>query len=247
MSSEKINELVESLNNLQTKLQSLDGETRRLGELRGDLKSMASGLTATGKELQAVAVAMIDGATTMRGLDMGATLKRLAEIEQALDTRLCELGKVIDRDITDLGESLRQQVSKQLDALPAQIGPTVALVFDQQFKTTNAAIGLLVKEHQMLTNVLESGIARVLADANERGLVVLNTMTQLQKWLQRVLIDQFASLQKELTQAEARNVAQVKALEISVAAFTKKMRLMVSLVLIVASIGAVGAVISIFV
>lgn len=236
MSSEKINELIESLNNLQTKLQSLDGETRRIGELRGDLKSMASGLTATGKELQAVAGAMIDGATTMRGLDMGATLKRLAEIEQAIDARLLELGKVIDRDITELGESLRQQVSKQLDALPAQIGPTVTLAFDQQFTTTNAAIGLLVKEHQTLKNVLESGIARVVADANERGLVASQTITQVH-----------TGLQKELAQAEARNVAQVKALEISFNAFTQKTRLIVWLVLIVATIGAIGAVISILV
>lgn len=236
MSSEKINELIESLNNLQTKLQSLDGETRRIGELRGDLKSMASGLTATGKELQAVAGAMIDGATTMRGLDMGATLKRLAEIEQAIDARLLELGKVIDRNITELGESLRQQVSKQLDALPAQVGPTVTLAFDQQFTTTNVAIGLLVKEHQTLKNVLESGIARVVADANERGLVASKTITQVH-----------TGLQNELAQAEVRNVAQVKALEISFNAFTQKTRLIVWLVLIVATIGAIGAVISIIV
>ena len=65
MSSETINELVGSLTHLQDKLQKLDGETRRLGELRGDLKSVASSLTATGKELQAVAASMADGAATM--------------------------------------------------------------------------------------------------------------------------------------------------------------------------------------
>ena len=65
MSSETINELVGSLTHLQDKLQKLDGETRRLGELRGDLKSVASSLTATGKEFQAVAASMADGAATM--------------------------------------------------------------------------------------------------------------------------------------------------------------------------------------
>ena len=232
MSSETINELVGSLTHLQDKLQKLDGETRRLGELRGDLKSVASSLTATGKEFQAVAASMADGAATMRTLDMAATLKRLAEIEKALDTRSRELEKVIEREIVQLGESLKLQVSTQLDALPGLIGPTVANAFDKQFATTKSAIDSLVTDadsrHQLLTASVQSGVDNILADTNNRSTAASQALTQLQS-------------------AVARSIAQANAHESALRASIRTTSLMATLAFAVATISAVAAILSIFI
>jgi hypothetical protein len=200
MSSETINKLVGSLNELRIKLDGLNGEARRLGELRGDLKSAASGLTTTGQDLRAVAIALGVGAATMRGLDMVATIKRLEEIELTLDARSRELEQAIDREIAALGESLKQQVSKQLDGLPTQIGSTVALAFDRQFTTTKAAIDSLVADmgasHQTLTVTLQSGVDKILADAKDQSAATSLEMNQFQKSVSAAQTDQLALLTK---------------------------------------------------
>ena len=251
MSSETINELVGSLTHLQDKLQKLDGETRRLGELRGDLKSVASSLTATGKELQAVAASMADGAATMRTLDMAATLKRLAEIEKALDTRSRELEKAIEREIVQLAESLKLQVSTQLDALPGQIGPTVANAFDKQFATTKSAIDSLVTDagarHQSLGASLQSGVDKLLADMSDRSTVASQALSRLQSSVLEASSTQLASMMKALAEAETRNIAQSKALEGALLAGTSKARLMATLAFVVATLGAIASVVSLFV
>jgi hypothetical protein len=250
MSSETINKLVGSLNELQIKLDGLDGEARRLGELRGDLKAAASGLSTTGQDLRTVATALGVGAATMRELDMVATLKRLAEIELALDARSRELEQAIDREITALGESLKQQVSKQLDGLPTQIGPTVALAFDRQFTTTKAAIDSLVADtgarHQTLTVTLQSGVDKILADAKDRGTATSVEMNQFQKSIRAAQVDQLTLLTKALADADARNLAHFKALEATLTDRIGMARLMGTLAFAVATIGAIAAVVSIF-
>ena len=250
MSSETINKLVGSLNELQVKLDGLDGEARRLGELRGDLKAAASGLSTTGQDLRTVATALGVGAATMRELDMGATLKRLAEIELSLEARSHDLKQAIDREITALGESLKQQVSKQLDGLPSQIGPTVALAFDRQFTTTKAAIDSLVADtgarHQTLTVTLQSGVDKILADAKDRGTAASVEMNQFQKSVRAAQADQLALLTKALAEADARNLAHFKALEATLTDRIGMARLIGTLAFVVATIGAMAAVVSIF-
>ena len=250
MPSETINQLVGSLNELQSKLNQLDGEARRLGDLRGDLKSTAAGLAAAARELQTVTTALGDGAATMRELDMTATLARLAEIETALDARSRLLEQAIDREIAELGESLKHQVSKQLDALPAQIGPTVALAFDRQFAATKTAIDSLVTDartnHQSLTAIVQNGVSQVLQDSTARSTAAALATTQIQATIREAQSTPLASIMKALAEAEARNASQAKLLEAALLSGTGKTRFMATLAAIVATIGAIAAVVSIF-
>lgn len=164
MPSEKISELMGILGELESRLKQFDVEARRLVELRGDLMGTTAALQSAGKELQAVASALREGASTMRELDMAAALQRIAEIEAALDIRSNQLEAAIDREVAALGTSLKQQVSTQLAELPSQIGPAVAAAFDKQFKATKRAIDSLVADADSRHNELLEGIRKGIKD-----------------------------------------------------------------------------------
>ena len=73
------------------------------------MKAAASGLHSVGKDLQDVASGLREGASTMRDLDMAATLRRLAEIEGALDARSQQLEKAIADKEAKAAELLKTQ------------------------------------------------------------------------------------------------------------------------------------------
>ena len=251
MASETINELVGTLSELESRLKQFDAEAHRLGELRGELKGATAGLQSAGKDLQAVASALRDGASTMRELDMAATLRRLAEIEATLDARSKQLEVAVDREIAELGESLKHQVSKQLDALPAQIGSIVAHAFDQQFATTKAAIDSLVTDagsrHQALTTTLQSSDNKLLTVMNDWRTAEMNSTAQLENTMRESQSTQLGSIMTSLDAAEYRNTAQANSLEAVLLAGTRKAGLMATHAFIVAMLGAIAAVISIFI
>ena len=251
MPSETINELVGTLSELETRLKHFDAEARRLGELRGELKGATSGLQSAGKDLQAVAASLRDGAATMRELDMAATLKRLAEIEAALDARSKQLEAAIDREIAELGDSLKQQVSRQLDALPAQLGPTVASAFDKQFETTKRAIDALVADagtrHTDLLTTIRQGLEHQSTESRVSDAALGQSIAQLGAAVREASDRQAGVVTKSLSDADSRNASHAKELESAVRAGAQKTARLALVAAVLAAAALVAACIGIFI
>jgi hypothetical protein len=250
MSSETINQLVGTLGELELRLQRFDAEAQRLGDLRGELRGATTGLQSAGKDLQLIASALREGASTMRELDMPAVLTRVAEIESALDARSKQLESAITREITELGESLKHQVSKQLDTLPGQLGPTVAAAFDKQFETTKRAIDALVADagtrHSEILMAIRQGIAQGQESA-DRDSKLAQTVSQLGKAVREAYEKQVGTLVKALSEADARNSAHGTAIEAVITAVSRKNTRLTVIGIILAGAAAIAAVVGIFV
>ena len=251
MPSDTVNELVGTLSELESRLKQFDAEARRLGELRGELKGTTAALQSAGKDLQSVASALRDGAATMRELDMAATLKRLAEIEHALDARSKQLEATIDREIAELGESLKHQVSTQLEALPAQLGPTVASAFDKQFETTKRAIDSLVADagtrHAELLTSVRQGLEQNAADAKANTAAIGQAITQLGASAREATDRQMNAILKSLAEADASSSSLAKSTEAIVQAGTQKAARHALVAALLAAAALAAAVVGIFI
>jgi hypothetical protein len=251
MSSETINELVETLGALESRLKEFDTEARKLSELRGEMKAAASGLHSVGKDLRDVASGLREGASTMRDLDMAATLRRLAEIEATLDARSQQLEKAIDREIAELGESLKHQVSKQLDQLPGQLGPTVAAAFDKQFETTKAAIDALVADararHAEILMTIRQTIETEAMQAKSRDEALGQSVLQLGAAIRDTHEREVATLTKALAEADSRSAGRAKEVEAAVLEGTSRATRIAALAATLAAGALVAGVICIFV
>jgi hypothetical protein len=251
MPSDTVNELVGTLSELESRLKQFDAEARRLGELRGELKGTTAALQSSGKDLQSVTSALRDGAATMRELDMAATLKRLAEIEHALDARSKQLEATIDREIAELGESLKHQVSKQLDALPNQLGPTVASAFDKQFETTKRAIDSLVADagtrHAELLASLRQGLEQHTTESKASAAAIGQAVTQLGAAARDASDRQMNALLRSLADADARSSAQAKSTEAIVQAGTQRAARLALVAALLAAAALAAAVVGIFI
>ena len=251
MPSDTVNELVRTVSELESRLKQFDAEARRLGELRGELKGTTAALQSAGKDLQSVASSLRDGAATMRELDMAATLKRLAEIEAALDARSKQLEAAIGREIAELGDSLKQQVSRQLDALPAQLGPTVASAFDKQFETTKRAIDSLVadagaRQAELLTSVRQ-GLEQNAAESKASAATIGQAVTQLGAAAREAGDRQMNAMLKSLADADARSSAQAKSTEDLVKIGTRRAARLSLVSALLAAAALAAAVVGIFI
>jgi len=132
MPSEQIGEVIAAIGALQGRVQAVDAEATRLAALRGDITSLADGVAACSRELRAVAAGLAEGASTMRQLDMAATMVRIAQIEAALLDRSDQLQTVIARELAEFGESVLNQLAMQLDAVATRLEPIVSNAFGGQ-------------------------------------------------------------------------------------------------------------------
>jgi hypothetical protein len=187
----------------------------------------------------------------MRDLDMAATLRRLAEIEATLDARSQQLEKAIDREIAELGESLKHQVSKQLDQLPGQLGPTVAAAFDKQFETTKQAIDSLVADagarHAELLTSVRQGLEQHAAESKASATAIGQAVTQLGAAARDASDRQMNAMLKSLAEADARSLAQAKSTEALVQAGTQSVARLSLVSALLAAAALAAAVVGIFI
>jgi hypothetical protein len=251
MSSETINLLVGTLNDLDSKLRQCDSEVRRLGDLRVDLKGTTAGLQTAGKELQGVASALREGAMTMRELDMSATLKRLAEIEKILDARSRELETAIDREIAELGDSLKHVVQQQLAALPERIGPPIGTALDQQLKTTKDAIARINADAKArgdeLSAEFEAKIGTLSRTIESHTGTMAQAVERLQSLFSAAQQSQSSTIMRALAEAEARDASAGERLERQLGARLDRLAGKITMALAVASIAAILSAVTIFV
>jgi len=226
MQSDTVNGLVETLTDLESRLKELNEEARRLGELRGDLKGMTTGLQSAGKDLQSVAAALRDGAATMRELDMAATLKRLTEIETALDIRSMQLEATIDRQIAALNESIQHQVLEHFEALPALIGPAVVPAFAKQFEATNSAINSLVanasSSHAEHLAILQQNFGQQADESRASAAAIGQAIDRLSMTALEASKRQMNAILKSLAEADARASMQWNATQAMVQTATQR-------------------------
>jgi hypothetical protein len=251
MPSKTTTELVETLSELETKLRQFDTEARKLGEIRGEFKAAVAGFHAAGRDLQSLASALREGAATMRDLDMAATLKRLAEIETRLDERSKKLEAVIDREIAELGDSLKHQVSKEMSALPGQIGPTVASAFESQFEATNTALTSMSSDtaarHAEILQAVRAGLEQQSKESAARSDSISQQLSRIDMTLRETSQNQNSLLMKSFADLDARTASSMKSLEAEVATNARRGRSVAIVAVFVSLLAAAAATIGIFI
>jgi hypothetical protein len=187
----------------------------------------------------------------MRELDMAATLKRVAEIEAALDMRSKQLEATIDREIAKLGDALIHQVTKHLDALPGQLGPNVAAAFDKQFDSTKRAIDALVTDtgarHSELLATIRLGLEQHAAEAKARDAALTQSIAQLATLVRNASDSYTAALAKAIADSDAKSGSRAKEIEAAVAAGTQRAARLAAVAATLAAAAMIAAVVCIFV
>ena len=165
MQSETLESLLESFSSVRNRLETLGQEAQRLSEMRTELRIVATGLGQLCREMDGVTASLSAGAAVMRDLDMASTLRRLNEIQAALESRMTG-------DFERLGTVLTKQVTVQLETLPAQLAPAVASAFSEQAEVTRKVIersaATADQHHRELLGSLKLGLEVVVRDNRER-------------------------------------------------------------------------------
>ena len=244
MSSETINLLLGSLRELQDKLQDVEGEARRLGDVRTSLTSAARGLAETGEQLRSTAVSLREGAATMRDLDMAATLRRIAEIESALEARSSAIEKAIDRDMAELGESIKAQLERRLAEIGPQLGQGVAAELAERF---DGVVRNQTQSSDRVVATMTDGLGKIRESCGAWGESHAKDLTRIEEGIREDRKEGTAAIQSTVSEVESRLRAELGKAQQAQASSFRSLFLIVLAAAIMALLAAVAASISIFI
>ncbi|MGI9460848.1 MAG: hypothetical protein ACR2NF_12685 [Pirellulales bacterium] len=151
MPSENIDDLLDQVTNIEEMLQHLEAQAGEIKQARGSLSEAAVNLSDTADSLEGLIKQMRDASSTMKSLDMAATLDRIDKLEHRIDLHAQKQKDEIDKGLLDMADGLNGRVGELLTAMPDKVGSVIEETLSQLRKAllskiegTKSAIGEVV-------------------------------------------------------------------------------------------------------